>query len=364
MAEYMDAGARELHAETSIYKCPGCGADMVFDPKSQKLRCEHCGTEKSLNALGDVRPIEYIEGAAGDDGWDAETAVFCCPNCGGKEVIARGEIAKSCPFCGATHVISTAEIAGIKPNAVVPFFITEQDARSSFHQWIKKRWFVPNALKKQAKIVKASGVYSPTWIFDCSASCDYEGRLGEYVTRTVGSGKNRRTVTEIRWFHVSGTYDMDYADLMVEASPQITQKELNAVKPFSLDRAVVYEKGYLAGFAAEHYDKSVDDAWSDSERIIEEDLRSRIKSAYGADVVDYLNLSVVYTGRRYRYTLVPLYLANYAFKEKKYRFIVNGTTGKVTGKVPRSPLKITFFVLGLLAILIGIGALISMNGGL
>ena len=31
-----------------IYKCPGCGAPMVFDPESQKLTCEHCQTELTV----------------------------------------------------------------------------------------------------------------------------------------------------------------------------------------------------------------------------------------------------------------------------------------------------------------------------
>ena len=37
-----------------MYKCPGCGAELRFDIKTQKLVCDHCNTT--------VDPYEYKGG--------------------------------------------------------------------------------------------------------------------------------------------------------------------------------------------------------------------------------------------------------------------------------------------------------------
>lgn len=40
-----------------------------------------------------------------------------------------------------------------------------------------------------------------------------------------------------------------------------------------------------------------------------------------------------------RYALLPVYLLNLKYKEKNYRFAVNGQTGKVVGELPISKFK-------------------------
>ena len=37
--------------DTLNYKCPNCSAGLKFDSKSQKMKCEYCGTEYSLEEL-------------------------------------------------------------------------------------------------------------------------------------------------------------------------------------------------------------------------------------------------------------------------------------------------------------------------
>jgi hypothetical protein len=47
--------------------------------------------------------------------------------------------------------------------------------------------------------------------------------------------------------------------------------------------------------------------------------------------------------------LVPVYSLIYRFKKKNYNVKVNGTTGKVKGKTPVSPIRV------IIAVLLGIG---------
>lgn len=349
MADVMDVYNAEQH-ETEVFKCPACGANLTFSPSKQMLVCDHCGGEFELGKTYGVEPVDFATGERPQETWGEETVVYRCENCGAKEILSRTEIAKTCPFCGTTNIVATNELSGMKPNGVLPFLFDEEAAKKNFLAWIKKKWFVPNKLKKQAAADQTRGVYSPCWLFNANSSSMYNGRLGERYTVTVGSGKNRRTETRIRWFTVSGNYDRGFEDYIVEASPYLTQRQVDDLRPFQLDKAVAYDQRFLAGFAASHYDKDMDTSWLEARRGLDEIIRREILNLYHADVVDFLNVSSFYKDVTFRYMLLPIWICNYKFKSKIYHFYVNGSTGKVVGKVPRSPIKIGLFSLGMLAL--------------
>ena len=45
----------------SVIKCPGCGADMVFDPGKGMLVCEYCGGTKSIEKRINVKRDFMLE---------------------------------------------------------------------------------------------------------------------------------------------------------------------------------------------------------------------------------------------------------------------------------------------------------------
>ena len=74
-----------------------------------------------------------------------------------------------------------------------------------------------------------------------------------------------------------------------------------------------------------------------------------ILARYRADVVQYLNVTTNFPVINFRYILLPVWLCGYSFKEKLYKFLVNGRTGKSTGKAPVSALRV------IIAVLLGLG---------
>ena len=345
---------RAEEKETEVYKCPSCGANLEFDPDEQILKCDHCGHRQAFEASHIVQLVDFMTGERPKNTWGDETKVYRCNNCGSTEILSATEIAKTCPFCGTTNIVETDELPGIRPTAVLPFLFGEEKAKEYFTRWIKKRWFIPNKLKKAKLRSDYNGVYSPAWVYDADTMSSYEGRLGEHYTVTVGSGKNRRTETRTRWYRVSGVHYSTFKDLIIEASPYLTQAEVNALKPFRMDVGVEYDKRYLAGFSASHYERDVDACWPDACREMEAVIRREILGKYHADVVDYLNVNSGYHDVKFKYLLLPVYICNYFFEKKNYRFYVNGCTGKVTGKVPRSPAKIAAFSAAVLAVIVAI----------
>ena len=61
-----------------------------------------------------------------------------------------------------------------------------------------------------------------------------------------------------------------------------------------------------------------------------------------------------YADLSYKLLLVPYWSAVYRFKGKEYMYIVNGQTGMAYGERPWSAVKITFFILFVLIIVIGL----------
>lgn len=349
------APAAEEEVETQTTKCASCGANMAFDPATQMLVCPHCGRKESFRVDLGVEEIDIRNAFAADEpGSMGGEISFRCDNCGAHVTLGKGEVASNCPFCGTSHIVEEEDQPGIKPNAVIPFMLDKEAVAGTCKKWARKKWLAPSSFKKSIKPKNLHGVYAPCFTFDSNTQSVYDGRLGERRTRTVGSGKNRRTETYIKWFRVSGTYEQFFDDVTICSGSKFTQKQFDRIMPFRRDNAGVYTPEYLSGFMAYRYDKDVKTGWSEAKTRIDREIRSAIIARYSADVVDYLNVSTGHHDVTYKYVLVPVYVGNYTFKKKLYNLYVNGSTGKVYGKSPLSPLRVGGLVLFIVALLVGI----------
>ena len=73
---------------TITYKCPNCDGGLVFDPKSQKFKCEYCLSEFTEGEL-ERPPEEPTEASAGQPESEAAMVLYQCPNCGA-EIVTEG----------------------------------------------------------------------------------------------------------------------------------------------------------------------------------------------------------------------------------------------------------------------------------
>ncbi len=352
----------ELEAkETSYAKCPSCGANMTFNPLTQTLKCDHCGTIKDFSKSKSVKELDILDSLKERENWDKESSVYRCDNCGMVVVLDPHEVAKKCPSCGTSHIVKSTELAGLKPNAVYPFTLTKEEGLSRAKLWAKKRFFAPKSFKKSLVAENVQGVYEPCFTFDSCTYSYYEGRIGKRHTRVVGSGKNKRTETYIVWRRISGSFAYNFDDVLINATSSYNQKDLNKLQPFNYDTISVYEKEFLFGFMARRHEKSVNDSWEEAKDVMDVELKRRILNQYDHDVVDYINISTSHEKVTYKYVLLPVYNLVFNYKNKPYKVFVNGNTGKTTGKTPISALKVGILVISILAIIIFIGVLSNLQ---
>jgi len=344
----------EKESATIINKCSACGASADYDIESGNLKCGHCGTIKEIEQDDKVARRQLTDSIIKErTNW--QSSVFRCDSCGAKEVLDKKDITSMCPFCGSSNIVDTKELAGIRPDSVIPFQITKENAIDRFKKWIKSRFLAPRIFKQSDIRERINAVYTSTWSFTAETQNSYSGTLGKTVTYTTRNSQGQTvTRTKINWFRVNGQIRENYIDYLVQSGDRISPAMFSKLKPFDLKLIKVYRQEYLSGIAAEHYSRNLETCFNDFSNFVRADLRRKIMRRHNADQVQKLDIKINYTDRKFNYMLLPVYVANYAYNKKTYNFYVNGVNGVIVGKYPKSKLKLALIGLGIGILVVGV----------
>ncbi len=339
--------------DVTIYKCPNCGGEAMFEPNSQKMKCLYCGGLFEINNNSIAQERELDELLKSGDVWE-EAEVYQCKTCGAKEVISKQEVSVKCAFCGTNNIIKSEELPGIKPQGVTPFKLDKTKASEIAVKWAKKKFYAPRNFKKSVKAENLHGLYNPVFTFDSQTISSYRGRLGKnYVKYRFRDGK-RVAYTETRYFNISGSQDLLFDDLLVQASSTIPNNIIKSIEPFPTKKAMAYSTEYLRGYSASTYNKSGEECWKECKTTMHQRIESAILKRYDYDVKVSLSIDTKYLNSQYKYVLVPIYVGHYTYKQKLYNFYINGYSGRIGGKTPVSKLKVGLTVLLSLLLIAGI----------
>ncbi|NAZ36535.1 primosomal protein N' (replication factor Y) - superfamily II helicase [Rubellimicrobium sp. CFH 75288] len=346
------------------FPCENCGGQLVFAPGQTSLTCPFCGHVQEIPEAPEedrseaLREIDYREtvrrmerGAAFE-----ETRVIACPTCGAQTEFPEGVKATTCPFCATPLVTAqTGTHRHVRPSALIPFALSEEEARAAMTRWLGSLWFAPNGLQDYArKGRRMDGVYVPYWTFDADTRTEYRGQRGDdyWVTRTVmRDGKpvqvrERRT----RWRSVRGRVARFFDDVLVLASHSLPKAHTDALEPWDLRALEPYRPDYLSGFMAEGYSVGLEEGFAEARAIMDRVIQADIRRDIGGDHQRITQAVTQFGDVTFKHVLLPVWVAAYRFRGRSFRFVVNGQTGKVQGERPYSPWKIAFAViLGLIA---------------
>ena len=352
----MEQQLTEGESKALTTKCTGCGADFAYDIETGMLKCAHCGSTKAIEKDETVVRRQITSDVIKQCSEWKEATVFNCNNCGAKEVFERKEISRKCCFCGSTNIVATSELAGVRPDSVIPFQITKDSAIHRFRKYIKSKLFAPKNFKKADLNERINALYSPCWSFSANTENAYNGTLGRTVYHHHRDSRGQTiTTTSINWFRVWGQINQNYQDFFVQSGSQIPPITFNKLMPFNIKLVTVYRQEYLSGIIAEHYSKNLETCFNSFAQSVRLDIRRRVMNKYRADHVQFMDIQTNYKSRKFNYVLLPLYIANYTYKNKTYNFYVNGASGAIVGKYPKSKLKISLLVLGSITLVAGIG---------
>lgn len=354
MEENTETLERIIHVD-----CKACGSEMTFDPEKQLLLCAHCGNTQALGAARDM----VIERSFNDalnledqpTGLDIPSKIFHCNGCGANTAVEIEQTRFVCPFCSSENVNPEAhESKVIRPAGVLPFKIPKKEAVEKFTTWIGKGFFAPNNLKRLAKLDGIRSVYLPFWTYDADTDSNWTAQAGYYYyetqTYTDGQGQTRtRSVRKTRWVPASGYYSHHFDDVLVLGSQGLTQTFAERIYPFKLDEVVNYDTRYLLGHDSEIYQKDVKEGFNVAEGIMDAAIRSAIVRQIPGDTYSNLYVNTHKHDLTFKHIMLPLWISAYKYNGKVYQFLVNGQTGKISGKKPVSWIKVTLLVLAVAA---------------
>jgi len=342
-----EAGARldpGLHRDDGApsfiktFPCSGCGAKLSFRPGSSELRCEFCGTANKISAdlLTRVEELDlqaYLQALSkGDDDFKPEDVK--CEKCGAEQQLPEHHFAAQCQYCSAPIVSKGYAGRRLKPRSVVPFQLDHRKATEAFRRWLRWRWLAPNDLKRYAqKDAALVGAYLPFWTYDAQTASDYTGARGE---------KRDKTTT---WYSVSGHVDHFHDDVIVLASQLLPQSLRGAVESWDTKALVPYKAEYVSGFRGEAYQVTLKDGFPLAKQKIESTIRWLIRRDIGGDNQRIDSVNTRYSALTFKHVLMPVWISAYRYRDKTYRFIVNGQTGETDGESPVSWIKVTLLVI-------------------
>lgn len=354
--------------DKSEITCKNCAASLNFEPGTSSLKCPYCGTvneievdkEELTTALKEIDFMKFISDSSNAEVPRQEEAFVKCTACGAETTIPANVTSSECAFCGTPLIKDQSQIKDvIKPSAVIPFKISKNDAVNKFGEWMKKGFWAPKKAKEYAKPQKIQGIYTPYWTYDSSTITNYTGERGtDYQTTesyTNSDGESAtRTVTKTRWNSVSGRVSDYFNDVLVVATESLPKNHVYALEPWNMADLAPFNKKYLAGLKAESYQTNVKDGFDIAKTIMDKTIEETVKNDIGGDHQRISSKNSAYNDVTFKHVLLPIWLSSYRFKDKIYRFVVNGQTGKVEGKRPVSVAKVIFAILIVVAIIFAI----------
>lgn len=352
------------------YKCPNCGADMTYDITCGKLHCDSCGTNESIenmplpdipeggkDEIPDVIPfnVSDIDNESNFDYSDAirhqsvtldsfDIKQYHCKNCGAEVLTDNDTSATTCSFCGAATILSNRLSGDYAPSKVIPFKISKQQAQEAFKKWCRKGRLTPKGFMTADRIKSITGIYIPFWLFDVNAAGDADATC----TRVRNYTRGDYIYTETSYYHVYRKADLNYLKIPADASEKMDDKLMDKLEPFEYSELLDFNMPYLAGYLAEKYNYTDKQLFPRIQNRVKPYLDQYISSSItGYTTTKYNRRNQDIRQRNAYYTLLPVWMVCYDYRDHEHIFAMNGQTGKIVGKPPLSKGKIMTWLLGI-----------------
>lgn len=332
---------------TVNYKCPNCAGPLKFNPDKQMFSCEYCMSDFSEEAVqqmyaqreqkenSEEKAEQKAQEKARQSGETAaeDAVVYTCPSCGAEVVTTASTAATTCFYCQNPVVLGGRLSGEFKPDKVIPFALTKDKAIEKFLAMCKKKLFLPKDFASKKQFEKLTGVYFPYWYIDAGKQANMVA-TGKKI-RTWRSGNKRYTETSTYRLERSG--DLIIKNVFERALKSQDREMLQCVHPFDLKQAHPFAMSYLSGFQAEKRDIER----SDIQQQVDEEITNYCQTLLKDTMSEYSGIVTEHYDDKtdleaWSYTLLPVWIVTYKYKDKILPFAINGQTGKTYGELPVS----------------------------
>lgn len=246
-----------------------------------------------------------------------------CENCGGIVVYDADTEGVRCVFCGDVSLRATELEDTIVPSHAVPFEVSDDDAHGLFRAWTKSSFWAPRALRDQS--AELERVWVPAWRVRAEVNATWTG----LVDARTKSGKKPKSGVDIK-----------ERETWVPASASLSQDELSAIEPFRESGAIDWDPAKadapfeVGGASAK---TAVQQARRRFRESVRRDLirRQRLRDCRASVLLDDVQSLPL---------MLPIYVGCVRFRDQPWRFVINGQTGRVTGRTPLDRTKVAIAI--------------------
>lgn len=339
------------------YKCPCCNAGLKFSPGIQQLKCEYCDNTFDLETLqacedsarqGTVETLTWEESQSRDWTQEEQDAmqVFQCPACGGQIMTDENTAATFCPYCENPTILPSRLTNTLRPDAVLPFQKTKEDAKEAFLKLCKGKPLLPKGFTSQQRLDRITGMYVPYWLYDCVG--DFSGTFN--ATRVHHWSDARYNYTRTEHFLLCRDAQAAFQGIPMDASSKMDDTFMESIEPYDVSAIQPFDSTYLTGFLADKYDVESAAGEGRIRQRVEQSIRDRLNPTFlGYTSVLPVSRNLQVRHSKARYVMLPVWVLNTKYKDKIYTFLMNGQTGKMTGSLPVCPKRTAAWFGGIFA---------------
>ncbi len=344
-----------MPAQVTNYKCPQCTGPLHFVGSSGKLECDYCGSSFDVAEIeamyadkeqAAVQAQQAAQQPSADGGsWDTSSLSddwgtdadgmksYSCPSCGAELICDASTAATSCPYCGNPTVVPGQFSGALKPDYVIPFKLSKEDAMAALKKHYQGKPFLPKSFTKGNHVEEIKGVYVPLWMFDGAAS----GSASYTATRSHTTRQGNEEITRTEHYDVYRAGELAFQKVPVDASSQMPDDHMDSIEPYNYAELKPFSTAYLPGFLADKYDVTVEDSYSRADERCKSTLCDALRATVqGFESCTPVNEQSTLTRGKVHYALMPVWLLNTKWQGKDFLFAMNGQTGKLVGDLPMS----------------------------
>ncbi len=297
-----------------IRSCSNCAGRIRYSIEKHNLICDSCGSNFEVGSHKSEENLEHCE-----------FNEYVCNSCGSKIMINDSEASTFCIYCGSSNVVFDRVTSENAPSFIIPFKITREQAAATVRNAVNISKMVPKEVK-EFKDTQLTSVYVPYYV----TYVEYDGSVVSSTTQVNGFGTLR---------------------VMTDASTKLDDDAMARIEPFNLDGAEEFDSDYLLGFhsnvpdlipntaifrAKEKAIKEADILYTNeiiNSRHYNPDKGSPISNDKGRrDTMEVYEEPTI--------IMVPVWFLTMNYNGETITFMVNGQTGKLTGKVPSDERRI------------------------
>lgn len=242
-----------------------------------------------------------------------------------------------CPFCSSEKLTQQKDGKTLRAKVVVPFSVSTDNAQGILRKWLGASFWRPSDLAERAVITRLSKVYVPYWVFSAS-------------THTYWTADSSHTPFGARgdWVPYFGDHRSRYSGVLIGASGALTPSETSNLCPFDISRGVSRDDIQLEEAIVERFVVQRKYARPLARASIESLERESCRK-YVPGRSRNVKVNVKLHGLHSTPVLLPIWIMAYHYKGELYRFLINGQSGRHTGRAPFSYLKLAMVIGGVAA---------------